>query len=120
MTAPDILLRITGRRRQRIAEAGAADAAGWTEGAPRTPSDNAFLGHLKARRRDPAIIAEVKMGSPRLGSLHGRVDPVSQARLYAANGALSWIPYLVALLVAAGFIAIAISRINRNSLNEDQ
>jgi indole-3-glycerol phosphate synthase len=35
----------------------------------------------------PAIIAEVKMGSPRLGSLHGRVDPVAQARIYAANGA---------------------------------
>jgi indole-3-glycerol phosphate synthase len=35
----------------------------------------------------PAIIAEVKMGSPRLGSLHGRVDPLAQARCYAANGA---------------------------------
>ena len=79
-TAPDILLRITERRRQRIAEGGGADAAGWAEGAPRTPSDNAFLGHLRARRRDPAIIAEVKMGSPRLGSLHGRVDPMAQAR----------------------------------------
>ncbi len=87
MSVPDILLRITERRRQRIAEVGAADASGWDEGAPRTPSDNAFLGHLRARRRDPAIIAEVKMGSPRLGSLHGRVDPVAQARTYADNGA---------------------------------
>ncbi len=58
-----------------------------TRGTPRTPSNNAFLGHLQARRRDPAIIAEVKMGSPRLGSLHGRVDPIAQARLYAENGA---------------------------------
>jgi indole-3-glycerol phosphate synthase len=87
MSAPDILLRITERRRQRIAEVGGADATDWAEGAPRTAASNAFLGHLKARRRDPAIIAEVKMGSPRLGSLHGRVDPVAQARLYAANGA---------------------------------
>jgi indole-3-glycerol phosphate synthase len=87
MSAPDILLRITERRRQRIAEVGGADASDWDEGEPRTPSNNAFLGHLKARRRDPAIIAEVKMGSPRLGSLHGRVDPVAQARLYAENGA---------------------------------
>jgi len=87
MTAPDILLWITERRRQRIAEAGGTDATDWAEGAPRTAANNAFLGHLKARRRDPAIIAEVKMGSPRLGSLHGRVDPVSQARLYSANGA---------------------------------
>ena len=87
MSAPDILLRITERRRQRIAEVGGADASDWEEGEPRTPSNNAFLGHLKARRRDPAIIAEVKMGSPRLGSLHGRVDPMAQARLYAENGA---------------------------------
>jgi indole-3-glycerol phosphate synthase len=87
MSAPDILLRITERRRQRIAEVGGADASDWDEGEPRTPSNNAFLGHLKARRRDPAIIAEVKMGSPRLGSLHGRVDPIAQARLYAENGA---------------------------------
>ncbi len=35
----------------------------------------------------PAIIAEVKMGSPRLGSLRGRVDPLVQARIYADNGA---------------------------------
>ena len=84
---PDILLRICEQRRRRIAEAGGADAADWEEGAPRTPSNNAFLGHLRARRRDPAIIAEVKMGSPRLGSLHGRVDPVAQARLYAEHGA---------------------------------
>ena len=84
---PDILLRICEQRRRRIAEAGGADATGWEEGTPRTPSNNAFLGHLRARRRDPAIIAEVKMGSPRLGSLHGRVDPTAQARLYAENGA---------------------------------
>jgi indole-3-glycerol phosphate synthase len=87
MSPPDILLRITERRRQRIAEAGGADASGWTEGAPRTPADNAFLGRLRAMRRDPAIIAEVKMGSPRLGSLHGRVDPLAQAQVYAGAGA---------------------------------
>jgi indole-3-glycerol phosphate synthase len=86
---PDILLRITERRRERIAETGAGDVENWTEGAPRTPANNAFLSALQARRRSgpPAIIAEVKMGSPRLGSLHGRVDPVAQARTYAAQGA---------------------------------
>jgi indole-3-glycerol phosphate synthase len=87
MTPPDILLRITEQRRRRVAEVGGADSTDWPEGAPRTPSDNAFLGHLRTRRRDPAIIAEVKMGSPRLGSLHGRVDPVAQARTYAETGA---------------------------------
>lgn len=86
-TPPDVLLRICEQRRRRIAEAGGADASDWEEGTPRTPSNNAFLGHLRARRNDPAIIAEVKMGSPRLGSLHGRVDPVAQARLYGENGA---------------------------------
>jgi indole-3-glycerol phosphate synthase len=89
MSPPDILLRITERRRERIAKSGAADAEDWAEGAPRTPGNNAFLAALGARRRSgpPAIIAEVKMGSPRLGSLHGRVDPVVQARTYAAHGA---------------------------------
>jgi indole-3-glycerol phosphate synthase len=33
------------------------------------------------------VIAEVKMGSPRLGPLAGRVDPLRQARAYAAGGA---------------------------------
>lgn len=91
MSVPDILLRIAGRRRERIEEAGGADFSGLAEGAPRTAADNAFLGALRQRRGVPNgvpnIIAEVKMGSPRLGSLHGRVDPVAQARLYAENGA---------------------------------
>jgi indole-3-glycerol phosphate synthase len=86
LTPPDVLLRITGRRRERIAEAGGADA-NWAEGSPRTPGDNAFLAALRLRRGVPNVIAEVKMGSPRLGSLHGRVDPIAQARIYAENGA---------------------------------
>ena len=49
---PDILLRICEQRRRRIAEEGGADASEWEEGTPRTPSNNAFLGHLRARRRD--------------------------------------------------------------------
>lgn len=87
MSPPDILLRIAERRRQRVAEVGGADPDGMSEGTPRTPSNNAFLGALRARRAAPAIIAEVKMGSPRLGNLHGRVDPQAQAALYADHGA---------------------------------
>ncbi|HSF41523.1 MAG TPA: indole-3-glycerol phosphate synthase TrpC [Thermoanaerobaculia bacterium] len=85
----DILLRIAGQRRSRVAEApeDAARAKDLPEGPPRTSSGNAFLGALRAPRGTAAIIAEVKMGSPRLGSLHGRVDPIAQARLYAENGA---------------------------------
>jgi len=87
MSPPDILLRITERRRERIAETGTADVEDWAQGAPRTPADNAFLAALRARRGPPSIIAEVKMGSPRLGTLRDRVDPVAQARTYAAHGA---------------------------------
>jgi len=125
--APDLLLRIAERRRERLAEyrgrhpsaagdagpaapsaAGAApDSAAWPaasresepEAEPEllSPGDNAFLAALAHPSRGaappqgippaPAIIAEVKLGSPRLGSLHGRLDPVAQARIYAENGA---------------------------------
>jgi len=87
MSAPDILVRITEQRRRRIADAGEADARAMAEGPPLTPADNAFLAALHRRRKAPNVIAEVKMGSPRLGSLHGKVDPLAQARLYAENGA---------------------------------
>jgi len=49
-------------------------------------AENDFLAALD-RRRGSAVIAEVKMGSPRIGSLVGRVDPVVQARVYAEGGA---------------------------------
>ena len=87
MTAPDILRRIAERRRQRIAEVGGVEVDGMAAGDPCTPADNAFLAALRAQCSQPAIIAEVKMGSPRLGSLAGRIDPQAQARLYAENGA---------------------------------
>lgn len=91
MSLPDVLIRITERRRQTIAGqvASRGPAGELEEGAPRTPADNAFLGALAARKRQrvPAVIAEVKMGSPRLGNLHGQVDPIAQARMYAENGA---------------------------------
>jgi indole-3-glycerol phosphate synthase len=87
----DILLRITAKRRERLAEAtaGTGNPLDLQPGAPRSPADNAFLGALAGRRERgvPAIIAEVKMGSPRLGSLAGRLDPTAQAETYAANGA---------------------------------
>jgi indole-3-glycerol phosphate synthase len=87
MRPAEVLLRITERRRARIAEAGDERVRDLVEGPPLTAADNAFLAALRSRRREPAIIAEVKMGSPRLGSLHGRVDPLAQARLYAEGGA---------------------------------
>jgi indole-3-glycerol phosphate synthase len=106
-TAPDLLLRIAARRRERLAEAGHRHAGQHDARPPALGSgaldrrDNPFLAALARPSRagaaaasaaaaaaaTPAIIAEVKMGSPRLGSLQGRVDPIAQARIYAANGA---------------------------------
>jgi len=96
----DILQKIVDRRRQRMEAIHAhpdalaelslpedpASPGGATPPPLQTPETNPFLAAL-ARRRGRAVIAEVKMGSPRIGSLVGRVDPEAQARLYAENGA---------------------------------
>ncbi len=37
----------------------------------------------------------------------------------SATGSLSWLPYVIVLLVAVGLIALAVSRINRTSLNKE-
>ena len=84
----DILVRIVADRRSRLAGEGdpRLPDAGADCSAPLAPGDNPLLGAL-ALRRGSAVIAEVKMGSPRLGSLAGRIDPEAQARRYAAHGA---------------------------------
>lgn len=85
----DVLRRIVDRRREVVGSGGVALALdGPSEGAPEvlTPDSNPFLASLAARR-GRAVVAEVKMGSPRIGSLVGRVDPEGQARLYADHGA---------------------------------
>jgi indole-3-glycerol phosphate synthase len=78
-----ILREIVERRRRRVGQSG-------EDWAPRRGAlgiaENAFLGALAARR-GRAVIAEVKMGSPRIGPLVGRVDPEAQARLYREHGA---------------------------------
>lgn len=90
MSVPDILQRIVERRRAQYPSAAAP-----VQPPPSTESlsvvdlksnENLFLAALAARRGG-AVIAEVKMGSPRLGSLAGRVVPERQARLYADGGA---------------------------------
>lgn len=83
MSVPDVLRRIVERRRERLAGSAVPTLL---PGEPLTPADNDFLAALAARR-GRAVIAEVKMGSPRLGDLTGRVDPLAQARLYAEHGA---------------------------------
>jgi indole-3-glycerol phosphate synthase len=86
--AADVLARIVRRRRESLAGI-AGPPPELPAGPPRTAADNAFLAALAARPagRRFSIVAEVKMGSPRLGSLAGKVDPLRQARTYAENGA---------------------------------
>ena len=83
----DILQRIVAQRRQRIAErtdgVAAIAVAAEQATAEKSLSFVEALRNVSGRR----IIAEVKLGSPRLGSLVGRVDPEQQARLYAEHGA---------------------------------
>lgn len=78
-----ILREIVDRRRETVRPSG----EDWV---PRqellAEEESPFLAALAARR-GRAVIAEVKMGSPRIGSLVGRVDPEEQARLYRAHGA---------------------------------
>jgi indole-3-glycerol phosphate synthase len=84
-----ILATIVARRRERVAEAGRQPALPAPQYALWTAHENAFLGALTRARRERGggVIAEVKMGSPRLAKLADRVDPLAQARLYAAHGA---------------------------------
>jgi len=83
---PDILRQIVIQRRQRLAEAVDQTLELRDEPRRQTPANNRFLGALAAHR-GRAVIAEIKLGSPRLGSLVGRFDPREQARLYAQHGA---------------------------------
>jgi indole-3-glycerol phosphate synthase len=83
MTVADILLRITDRRRERL---GSATPFSLSERDAPFGTDHRFLAALDGNR-GAAIIAEVKMGSPSLGNLNDRVEPVRQARLYARSGA---------------------------------
>lgn len=123
MSVPHVLRQIVDRRRERFGVTSARPPdVPVTREAARAPSlaSNRFLSTLRApaaRRR--AVIAEVKMGSPRIGSLVGRVDPAAQARLYADGGAAalsvvvepdhfhgSW-ELLTACIEASGLPAIA-------------
>lgn len=81
---PDILRRICEQRRRRVAAADvdASPARRLPAGAP----GRRFLDAI-SERRGGAVIAEIKMGSPKLGDLRGRFDPVARAATYADAGA---------------------------------
>ncbi|MEM1245196.1 MAG: indole-3-glycerol phosphate synthase TrpC [Acidobacteriota bacterium] len=79
-----ILQEIVASRREAIAQVSSDDIPTVPLRAKRL--DNPFVNALEDQRGN-AIIAEVKMGSPKLGSLEGRFDPLRQAEIYAENGA---------------------------------
>ncbi|MCB1054234.1 MAG: indole-3-glycerol-phosphate synthase, partial [Acidobacteria bacterium] len=86
----EVLVRIVETRRRRVVGGGLGlgppPAASPSFLESFAPGANRFLGALHARA-GRAVIAEVKMGSPRLGSLEGRVDPLAQAQIYRDGGA---------------------------------
>lgn len=89
-TLPDILEKIVARRREHFAAVQKPDER--PDFFPRVSTDfiergdHPFLRALAAKKGE-AVIAEIKMGSPRLGSLVGTFDPLEQARAYARGGA---------------------------------
>ncbi len=87
-SVPDILEQIVARRRQRLDEVPAQQRSTDPprEAVLQTPANNRFLAALR-EHRGSAVIAEIKMGSPSLGSLNDRFEPLEVARGYARSGA---------------------------------
>jgi indole-3-glycerol phosphate synthase len=84
---PNVLQAILASTRKRVARALVEDEDTQTLRLPRmTSGPNDFLEALRANQ-GRAVIAEIKMGSPRLGRLEGRFDPLHLAELYARAGA---------------------------------
>lgn len=87
MSSPaDILVEIACRRRERIGDAAQGlPPSAEPAAAPLVDAGNRFLEALSRPGR--SVIAEVKLGSPRLGDLRDTLDPERQARIYARAGA---------------------------------
>ena len=79
---PDVLRRIVAQRATRI---GRLDPVP-SEDSPLLDGANPFL-RACSERRGSALIAEVKLGTPRLGRIDHRFSPEEQARLYRQHGA---------------------------------
>ena len=88
---PDILRRICDQRRRRVAagDQGVQPGPACVSAAPGLAPDAPGRRFLDAisERRGSAVIGEIKMGSPKLGDLRGRFDPVARAATYGSAGA---------------------------------
>jgi indole-3-glycerol phosphate synthase / phosphoribosylanthranilate isomerase len=80
MSGPDILTRIAGRRKLRVAREGPAlgSAVPVEREAPQVPFG-----------REPFLICEIKRRSPSKGDIDAGLDPVAQAGLYRDAGVRS-------------------------------
>ncbi len=85
----DILKKIVARRRARVEELllSGPEIGRSHGGRPLALADGRRFSQALESAPGRAVIAEVKMGSPRLGSLQDSLDPLAQASLYAENGA---------------------------------
>lgn len=85
----DILRRIVDQRRLRLATALESVPSSRERRRRFSPDGSGLPSFTEALRSADgrAVIAEIKLGSPRMGSLAGVLDPEKQARLYAENGA---------------------------------
>ena len=82
----DILVEIVERRRISLSANQSLGLDGLRDHVSFPLVENEFTTALRSQRGS-AVIAEIKMGSPRLGSLADRVDPLEQARIYGRSGA---------------------------------
>ncbi len=85
-TLPSILAEIVARRRRRFGIRDEEGSVPFSGARASRLERNPFVDAVAARRGH-AVIAEVKLGSPRLGSIAGRVDAERQAATYAEAGA---------------------------------
>ena len=83
---PDLLRRIVERRRARYGPFDADSELPAPAALDSAAASNRFVAALAARR-GAAVIAEIKLGSPRLGDLTRRVDVERQVDAYVAGGA---------------------------------
>lgn len=84
-TIPDILARIVAKKKEELAR-GVLPIAEWEhEAEVQAPNRRSFAASL--RRREPAIVAEVKKASPSKGVLCKDFDPARIASAYETGGA---------------------------------